>query len=265
MNRRALSATAVAVASLLGTVALSSCTLRIDPTADSTAIGDRISQERTITDVSAVELRSTGTLNVSVGDEPSLTVTGGQLVLEQLTTVVRGDALEIDLPGSRRNPGHLEYDLVLPALSSINLSGSGEVVGQIAGGDAVDLRIGGSGSIDLADVAGAEVTVTIDGSGRVDVRELAAQDTAVVVDGSGAVTLAGSTDNLRVSIPGSGDVRADELTALDAAVTIDGSGEALVNATGTLDASIAGSGSISYLGDPEVSRRIDGSGEIREA
>lgn len=49
--------------------------------------------------------------------------------------------------------------------------------------------------------------------------------TAVVVDGSGAVTLAGSSDNLRVSIPGSGDVRADGLTALDAAVTIDGSGE----------------------------------------
>lgn len=215
-------------------------TLRIDPTADSTAIGDRISQERAITDVSAVELRSTGTLNVSVGDEPSLTVTGGQLVLEQLTTVVRGDALEIDLPGSWRNPGHLEYDLVLPALSSITLSGSG-------------------------DVAGAEVTVTIDGSGQVDVRGLAAKDTAVVVDGSGAVTLAGSTDSLRVSIPGSGDVRADELTALDAAATIDGSGKALVNATGTLDASIAGAGSITYLGDPEVSRRIDGSGEIRKA
>jgi len=78
-------------------------------------------------------------------------------------------------------------------------------------------------------------------------------------------TRPGSTDSLRVSIPGSGDLRADGLTARDAAVTIDGSGKALVNATGTLDASIAGSGSIAYLGDPEVSRRIDGSGEIREA
>jgi len=201
MNRRALSATAAAVASLLGTMALSACTLRIDPTADSTAIGDRISQERTVTDVTAVELRSTGTLNVSIGDEPSLTVTGGELVLKQLTTVVRGDALEIDLPGSWRNPGYLEYGLVLPALSSITLSGSGAVVGEIAG-----------------------VTVTIDGSGEVDVRGLAARDTAVVVDGSGVVTLEGSTDSLRVSIPGSGNVRADDLTTLDAAVTIDGSG-----------------------------------------
>ena len=60
-------------------------------------------------------------------------------------------------------------------------------------------------------------------------------------------------------------MRADELTTLDAAVTIYGSGEAQVNATETLDASIAGAGSITYLGDPEVSRRITGSGEIRDA
>jgi len=87
----------------------------------------------------------------------------------------------------------------------------------------------------------------------------------VTIDGSGVVTLEGSTDSLRVSIPGSGNVRADELTTLDAAVTIYGSGEAQVNAIETLDASIAGAGSITYLGDPEVSRRITGPGEIREA
>ena len=52
-------------------------------------------------------------------------------------------------------PGHLEYDLVLPALSSITLSGSGDVVGEIAG----------SGSISY--LGDPEVSRRIDGSGEI--------------------------------------------------------------------------------------------------
>lgn len=254
---------ATAITALAASAVLTGCDVSVD--LDGVDPGDRATEERSITDVSAVELATTGTLSLGVGDEPSLTITAGESVLDRLTTEITGDTLVIDLPGSWRNPGRIDYDLVLPALSSVTLSGSDAVDGDIGGTGAIELRINGSGEIELDEIEASDLTVTIDGSGAVEVDDVVAGGTTVLVDGSGAVTLDGSTDTLDVAIPGSGDVRLADLEARDAVVRIDGSGEAEVHATGTLDAAIGGSGRIAYAGDPDVTRDIEGSGEIEEA
>lgn len=261
MSRRTL-LLSTATTALAASVVLTGCDVNVDLGGNDP--GDRTTEERSITDVSAVELATTGSLSLSVGDEPSLTITAGENVLDRLTTEITGDTLVIDLPGSWRNP-RIDYDLVLPALSSVTLSGSGAVDGDIGGTGDIELRINGSGEIQLDEIEASDLTVTIDGSGAVEVDDVVAGATVVRVDGSGAVTLDGSTDTLDVAIPGSGDVRLSGLEARDAVVRIDGSGEAEVHATGTLDAAIGGSGRIAYSGDPDVTRDIDGSGEIEES
>jgi hypothetical protein len=261
MTRRSLLLSAATIA-LAASVALTGCGVTVD--LGGRDPGDRITEERSITDVSAVELATTGSLSLSVGDEPSLTITAGENVLDRLTTQITDDTLVIDLPGSWRNP-RIDYDLVLPALSSVTLSGSGAVDGDIGGTGVIELRINGSGEIELDEIEASDLTVTIDGSGAVEVDDVVASATDVRVDGSGAVTLDGSTDTLDVAIPGSGDVRLSDLVARDAVVRIDGSGDADVHATRTLDAAIGGSGRITYAGDPDVTRDVDGSGDIEEA
>jgi hypothetical protein len=251
-----------AVAAVCAVTALSACELDVDiPSAD---VGAEITDDRAVTEVTAVELRSVGTLNLSVGDTPSLVVTAGEKVMDDVTTQVQGDTLVIDLGGSWRNPGYLQYDLVLPALSTVTLSGSGEVIGEMGGTD-VRVLVDGSGDVRLDEFVATAVTVQIDGSGDVDLSELGAEDVVVEVDGSGDVRLEGSTQDLTISIPGSGEVAADELAARTCTVGIDGSGQAAVDVSQTLDAVINGSGDIVYTGDPaDVTRQINGAGEIRQ-
>lgn len=222
MNRRTAILPA-ALSAILIVGATSACTWEVY-TGQDEATGDEVSETRPITEVTRVELRTTGTLNLAVGDEAALSVTGKEDVLSELETTVEGDTLVIDLHGSWRDTGFLEYNLVLPELSTVVLGGSGQVFGGLGGTDAVELSIDGSGDIDID----------------------------------------GSSNELVVSIPGSGDVEAAELTAHVGDVSIDGSGEATVNVSDTLRAVIEGSGEITYLGDPDVEKDIDGSGEITQ-
>ncbi len=263
MNRARRTATAAAVA-LLGAGALTACE-------GSFVVGDgdngprgTISQD--LTPVSTVDIGTSGTMHVVVGDQPSLTITAGQEVLDEITAVVHGDTLAIDLPGTWINTGRIDYELVMPALSTVVVSGSADVTGEIAPAGAASIAVDGSGDVDVTGAGTAdEVTVDIQGSGGVRLGDLDAQEVAVAIDGSGEVTLGGTTAVLGVRIPGSGDVDADDLLAADVTVEIDGSGEALVHAERTLAVMIEGSGDVRYTGDPQVSEDIDGSGDVGRA
>lgn len=265
MTRRTTTAPATAVPALLAVILLlgttAGCTVHIGD-GQREATGDEITEVRDVTAVTRVELRTTGTLNLAVGDDVALSVTGKEDILDDLVTKVEGDTLVIDLPGSWRDPGFLEYDLVLPGLSTVVLAGSGEVYGTLGADDAVEVRIDGSGTVAMDELAADQVTLGIHGSGSIAAHQITSGAVDVLVDGSGDVDAEGTADHLSVSIPGSGEVHLDGLAAGTGEVAIDGSGEATVNVSGALRAAISGSGDITYLGDPDVDEDIDGSGEV---
>lgn len=133
--------------------------------------------------------------------------------------------------------------------------------------DVVDLRlleISGSGDAVGDGLKTGELQLKIVGSGDVQLRQLSAGAFGVQVSGSGDVSATGKTGKLSVSIAGSGDVSAKELEADDVSVSIAGSGDARVNARKTLTVSIAGSGDVDYTGDPAVKTSIAGHGSVKK-
>lgn len=253
----------VAVVALLGTAVLTTSE-RVHIGQD--AAGPRDTVVREIPAVSTVEIGTSGVMRVSVGDEPSLTITAGERVLDELTAVVHGDRLEIDLPGAWINVGRIDYELVVPALASVVIEGSATVTGELApAGAPVEVRVQGSGDVDLDGAAGSSVLVVVDGSGDVTLDDVDTPTAEVAIDGAGDVALRGTADTLAVSIPGSGDVDTSDLVAQDVTASVQGSGTIRVRAERTLDARIDGSGDITYLGDPEVTSDVDGSGDIGRA
>ena len=73
----------------------------------------------------------------------------------------------------------------------------------------------------------------------------------------------GASRNVAINLPGSGNVHCDSLKAKSAKVTLMGSGTVAVYASQSLDASILGSGTIRYSGNPaQVTKHISGSGTI---
>lgn len=84
------------------------------------------------------------------------------------------------------------------------------------------------------------------------------------VSGSGEIAVSGRADKSAVKVSGSGHFTGKELVTGEASVLVSGSGQADVFANETVDATVHGSGVISYTGAPKsVSRRTSGSGEIR--
>ena len=127
-----------------------------------------------------------------------------------------------------------------------------------------EVRIDGSGNISSKGNFPAEdMRLAIAGSGNISLA-FTSKKADVSIDGSGDVVLSGTTDVLNVSIAGSGDVNARDLKSADATVDIAGSGDVTLDASQSLEASIGGSGDVSYKGAPaRISRNVMGSGEVR--
>jgi hypothetical protein len=105
--------------------------------------------------------------------------------------------------------------------------------------------------------------VTLRGSGNIVVSQMAGDNLVVNLPGSGNITVTGTAATLNVNLSGSGNVYCGELKAKSATVTLNGSGEVEVFANQNLDASMRGSGTIRYSGNPaQVSKNITGSGSI---
>ncbi|HRG58172.1 MAG TPA: DUF2807 domain-containing protein [Bacteroidia bacterium] len=106
--------------------------------------------------------------------------------------------------------------------------------------------------------------LNLTGSGDLRVNVVAANVEASVA-GSGDIYVEGTTTNLQGAVAGSGDLMAANLKAENVKIEVAGSGDAAVNVTNTLDASVAGSGDVRYVGNPATRNvNIVGSGSISE-
>ncbi|MDX1686114.1 MAG: head GIN domain-containing protein [Saprospiraceae bacterium] len=126
------------------------------------------------------------------------------------------------------------------------------------------VKMNGSGRVEIAAgtmaVEKASLIVTGSGTIRADLKEQKILNT--VLAGSGRLELTGRTEEADIAISGSGDVLALGLSSKLAKVNISGSGECQIHVTDTLDVTIAGSGDVYYKGEPEISRRMVGSGQV---
>jgi hypothetical protein len=84
----------------------------------------------------------------------------------------------------------------------------------------------------------------------------------VRLSGSGGCTISGLADTLAVTVSGSGDFSGKSLTSRVARVKTSGSGDALVQVHESLDAESSGSGSVRYVGSPQVTQHVSGSGTV---
>lgn len=228
--------------------------------------GESTSQDREISDVTAIDLETSGNVVVTKGDDVSLTITAGEKVIDSLTSDVHGEVLTLGsnagFPRVMGMTGPITYELTVPSLDTARVSGSGGLTADFSGADAVELTISGSGDIDASGVDADTVEAVIDGSGNVRVNDLDAESVTARIEGSGDITLAGAADKQSLTIEGAGDIDASGVEAVDAVALIEGSGTIVVNATESLTATIDGSGTIRHSGGAAVEKNISGSGDI---
>lgn len=225
--------------------------------------GPMVSEHREIPDVDRVELVTSGDLTVTLGASPSLTVTAGERIIDDLTADVVDGMLRLGMDGEPllRN-GEIRYELTVSSLESLTVLGSGDASIDLSGASEPAVTIRGSGDVEATGMHAPDAVLTIDGSGEIVVRDAAVETLAVRMDGSGEMTLEGTAATQRVEISGAGGYEAEGLRSADAFVSIRGSGSAAVTADDSLDAVIEGSGDISYQGSARVTQDVSGSGDV---
>ena len=177
----------------------------------------------------------------------------------------------------------------LPSFTRVDLVGANNVVVRVGGQQSVIVHADGnllgrvttqvsSGSLVIGNTPGTldakspmfvAVTVpsldvlTVEGSGNISVARISSPSLTVRLPGSGTIRATGTTARLDVAIGGSGTALLSRLIARDATASIDGSGSIVLTATHSLDATISGSGTILYTGNPaQLTKSVTGSGTI---
>ncbi len=226
---------------------------------------------------------------VSQGNTQKVELEGSAEVLEKIEVVVEGSTLKIRnkekwSSWSWGREDRITVYITAREIRALNVSGSGNLETQtkITSGD-MEIKVSGSGNI-KADIEANNVEVgvsgsgnsrvrgkannlesSISGSGNIDLEMAVADRLETRISGSGNLSATGSASRFKATISGSGGVRAGDLVTDSCDISIAGSGSASVNVKSELNASISGSGSVTYKGNPDrVNSNSSGSGKVRK-
>lgn len=212
----------------------------------------------------AISLGGSGSLSVHRGDF-KVEVSCDANILPYILTEVVGTELQIGVrPGvSILSPTKLHYEVSLPELSGLKVSGSGRAEAEAFSGKDVRLTVSGSGDI-AGDFAYERADVLVSGSGSMRIKGVF-DASSVKISGSGGAAIRGSTTSLDLATSGSGHFDGKDFAAQTAQARCSGSGGGEIRAATSLDARLSGSGRLSYWGNPQVEVSSSGSGRLRRA
>jgi hypothetical protein len=203
-------------------------------------------EDRPVSGFHRVTLTGVGQAFITQGEAESLTVEAGERLIPYIRAQVRDGTLTLGLEGEAQTrhvrPSEINYVVTVKTLTTLWLSGIGDIYVAALDTERLEIRLGGAGDVRI---------------GSLDAKEL-----VVWLDGVGNVELAGQVAKQRVAIGGSGTYRAGTLRSRAASLEIDGSGDATLWTEETLHVRIPGGGSVKYYGAPEVIQTITGVGKL---
>ena len=107
-------------------------------------------------------------------------------------------------------------------------------------------------------------SIQVNGAANIQGKNIATDKLSVKLNGAGAITLSGNATEQNVVLDGVGTYNGTELASQRAQVTNSGAGSAIVRVSDKLDAMLSGVGSIEYIGNPQVTKKVSGVGSVRQ-
>ena len=207
--------------------------------------GKVVTETREARDFTGVSVSLPGTVVVRQGTPASVSVEADDNLIPEIETAVERGTLKIRFKRSLSISGRatLRLLVVAPAIRSLAVAGSGDILSEALSAESLDVNVSGSGDVKVAKL------------------EVGALSTSFA--GSGDVRVAGKAASVTVTIAGSGDVKAERLETSRAKVSITGSGDVTLWVRDSLDVSTIGSGDVRYHGDPAVTKSSIGSGTVK--
>ncbi|HEY9005277.1 MAG TPA: head GIN domain-containing protein [Ohtaekwangia sp.] len=247
-------------------------------------------ETRNVSDFTKVAFRVPGKLYLRQGTAMKVEVEGKKDLLNEIETEVEGSKLVIGKKGKWSNwnwddDDRINVYITMPTIEALSVGGSGDLIAETRiHSQNLDLNVSGSGSMKIEVEVAGELEADVSGSGDVivkgkcksfnsDVSGSGKVNAALTIDsmaelgisGSGKIEASGKANVVKTSITGSGKILAADLETNRCDVRISGSGDVEINVKEELDASITGSGTVTYKGDPKkLNSHSAGSGRVRK-
>jgi len=233
---------------LLFALSLTGCTAVQSP-ADSQPIegsGTSAEETRPIGDVTAVELAMDGTLHIELGAASSLRISAEDNLLEWIETEAPlggGELVIQSSPGVSLLPREpIDYYLTVTSLDTLIVSSSGDV--------------------EAPDLVAPHFSVTISSSGNVSLRSLQAETLDVELSSSGNLIMSGGkVGRQEITLSSSGNYMAKDMASLEAQADLSSTGSATIRVQDSLRVILSSSGTLYYIGSPELQVDVSSSGK----
>ncbi len=217
---------------------------RSDPSASK-----RVVEIREAHDFSRIVFTGTGNLFLHQGDKEEIELEADESLLPYITTQVTNGTLSIEeKPGgwlhSYKSQTSFDAHLYFKNIEAVNLAGKGIVRAD-------------------KEIKSNSLTIKVSGAGKVNLA-LETEHLTTSINGSAKYRLTGKATNQNVQISGSGLYNASQLISQYTVIDIRGSGQADVNVQTQLNVIITGKGLVRYVGKPQITKEIFGSGDIEE-
>ena len=209
--------------------------------------GPIVTQTLNVSNFDGISLQISAKVIIRQGANYQVTAQGYGNIIDRLRLNVQNGIWYIETTnGCINNFGNLTITVTMPRLSSLRISGSGDITSDniFSVNNNVDLNISGSGKMDLG---------------------LKAEDVNCRISGSGDIFLEGSANNFYHQVSGSGDLQAYSFKTRRSEVQTSGSGDTQISASDYLKVRISGSGDVFYRGNPNIDSSISGSGRLVNA
>ncbi len=195
--------------------------------------GDVIAIDVPIDDFRRLVVSHSFEVNVTVGDEPSLTLRVDDNLEASLNVGVTDDTLRIGLePRTTVSNATLEADVTVTSLDAIEGSGAVDLHLGTLSGSTLELHMSGAseadGAVDFASVTGE-------------------------ISGASNVLLSGRIGTLDIEASGASDLSLLDLQIDVLTVKLSGASSADVSVNDSIEASLSGASSLRYRGNPDVS------------
>ncbi len=195
-------------------------------------------------DFKRLEVGNAFVVDVTQGDGYSVEVTVDDNLVQYLDVVQRGDTVRITLqPGSYTNT-RLHAQVTMPLLVSADFSGASQLsVSGLQSEDDLKLVVSGA-----SQVRGDATAANLD----------------LVLSGASQANLTGQAASLRVRASGASKTELADYAVETADVDLSGASSGTVNASGSLDVTLSGASTLTYLGNPELGRQsITGASSLK--
>jgi hypothetical protein len=224
-------------------------------------------ENRSVSNITGVELGTPGTMDITIGGSESLRVEADDNLLQYIQTDVSGGRLVIKTrPGITLQPvSAIKYHLTVVKLNSLGISSSGDITVPDLKSDAFTITISSSGNLSAKKLDCSSLQVQISSSGDASISTLNTKTLSVSISSSGNLDIGGGfVPKQTIMISSSGKYRASNLASENADVTLSSSGEATLRVSAALSGRLSSSGNVNYIGSPKVNVNTSSSGRAKQ-